>query len=52
MPKSKKHPKDMTTEEIAKAVFPPKLHQKLREIIEEIDKDKKPKSDSNSSLQR
>ncbi|MGD0854619.1 MAG: hypothetical protein ABSA18_02290 [Dehalococcoidia bacterium] len=51
MPKSKKHPKDMTTEEIAKAVFHPKLHKKLREIIDEIGKDKKPKSDSNSSLQ-
>jgi len=49
MPKNKKQPKDMTTEEIAKAVFPPKLHKKLREIIEEIDEDKKPKP--NTSLQ-
>jgi len=46
MPKSKKHPKDMTTEEIAKAVFHPKLHQKLREIIKENDEDKKSKPDS------
>jgi hypothetical protein len=32
MRKSKKHPKDMTTEEIAKTVFPKKVHEKLREI--------------------
>jgi len=30
--KSKKHPKDMTTEELAKAVFHPKLLKKLKEI--------------------
>lgn len=34
MPKSKKHPKDMTTEEIAKAVFHPKVHKKLKEITQ------------------
>ena len=33
MPKSKKHPKDMTTEELAKAVFHPKVHKKLKEIV-------------------
>ncbi|HIH36387.1 MAG TPA: hypothetical protein HA232_00555 [Methanocellales archaeon] len=49
MPKSKKHPKDMTTEEIAKAVFHPKLHQKLRDKIKELDEGKKPKSDSKLS---
>ena len=42
MPKSKKHPKDMTTDEIAKAVFHPKLHKKLKEIAHE--KDGKPES--------
>lgn len=49
MPKSKKHPKDMTTEEIAKAVFHPKLHKKLKEIAHE--KGGKPSSNSSSQLQ-
>jgi len=47
MPKSKKHPKDMTTDEIAKKVFPKKVRERLKEIAHE--KDKKP--DTNSSLQ-
>jgi hypothetical protein len=47
MSKIKKHPKDMTTEELAKAVFHPKLHKKLKEIAHE----KNGKSDSNSSSQ-
>jgi hypothetical protein len=47
MPKIKKHPKDMTTEEIAKVVFHPKLHEKLKEIAREKDG----KSDSNSASQ-
>ncbi len=47
MPKRKKHPKDMTTEEIAKAVFNPKLHKKLKEIAHE----KEGKTNSNSSSQ-
>ena len=51
MPKNKKHPKDMTTEEIAKAVFHKKLHQKLRERIDEISQEKEPKPNSKSSLQ-
>ena len=46
MPKSKKHPKDMTTEELAKTVFRPKLHNKLKEIAHE--KDDKPDSNSTS----
>ncbi|MBN2463175.1 MAG: hypothetical protein JXB43_06200 [Dehalococcoidia bacterium] len=37
MPKRKKQPKDMTTEEIAKAIFPKKLHEKLKEIAHEKD---------------
>jgi predicted house-cleaning noncanonical NTP pyrophosphatase (MazG superfamily) len=41
----------MTTDEIAKAVFHPKLHEKLREKIDEFSQDKKPKTDSESSLQ-
>ena len=49
MPKKKKQPKDMTTEEIAKAVFHPKLQKKLDEKIKEIDGDEKPDSRSKSS---
>ena len=49
MPKKKKQPKDMTTEEIAKAVFHPKLHQKLQEKIKEIDGGEKQDSRSKSS---
>jgi hypothetical protein len=41
----------MTTEEIAKTVFHPKLHQKLQEKIKEIDGDEKQASSSKSSLQ-
>lgn len=37
MPKSKKQPKDMTTEELAKKVFPLKLRKKLKEIMKEKD---------------
>jgi hypothetical protein len=47
MPKIKKHPKDMTTEEIADVVFPKKLHKKLKEIAH----DKEGKTDSNVSSQ-
>jgi hypothetical protein len=47
MPKSKKHPKDMTTEEIAKAVFPKKVHEKLKEIAQ----GKEGKNIENSSSQ-
>jgi len=46
MKKSKKHPKDMTTEEIAKAVFPKKVREKLDEIAHE--KDDKPNEKSSS----
>jgi len=51
MPKKKKLPKDMTNEEIAMAIFHPKLHKKLKEKIDEFSQEKKPKPDSNSSLQ-
>ena len=34
MPKIKKHPKDMTTEEIAKIVFHKKIHAKLKKITQ------------------
>ena len=47
MKKIKKHPKDMTNEEIAQKVFHPKIHKKLKEIIQE----KNEKSASNSSSQ-
>ena len=40
MKKSKKHPKDMTTEEIAKMVFPKKVREELDKVAHE--KDKKP----------
>ena len=48
MPKIKKHPKDMTTDELAKAVFHPKVHKKLKEIAHE----KGHKPDTNSSSQK
>lgn len=37
MKKNKKQPKDMTTEELAKAVFHPKVHKKLKEICKEVE---------------
>ncbi len=46
MSKVKKHPKDMTTEEIAKTVFHPKLHKKLKEIAHETER--KPNSKPSS----
>ena len=46
MPKRKKDPRDMTTEEIAKKVFPKKVRDRLKEIAHE--KDGKP--DTKSSL--
>jgi hypothetical protein len=45
--KIKKHPKDMTTEELAKAVFHPKVHK----ILKEIAHGKDGVSGSNSSSQ-
>ena len=48
MPKSKKHPKDMTTDELAKHVFPKEVHEKLKEIAHEKDG----KNDSRSSSQQ
>lgn len=46
MSKRKKQPKDMATEEIAKAVFPKKVRDKLKEIAHE--KDDKPDSKPSS----
>ncbi len=37
MSKLKKQPKDMTTEELAKAVFHPKVHKKLKEICQDVE---------------
>ena len=37
MTKSKKHPKDMTTEELAKKVFPKKVLDNLKKIAHEKD---------------
>lgn len=45
MPKRKKHPKDMTTEELARSVFPKKVVEKLKVIAHEKDD----KLDSKSS---
>ena len=42
MTKPKKPPKDMTTEELAKAVFHPKVLKKLKEIVAENDYPPKP----------
>ena len=39
MPREKKHPKDMTTEEIAKKVFPKKVVEELKKIAHEKDSD-------------
>jgi len=44
MRKRKKQPKDMTTEEIAKAVFPKKVHEELKRIAHKDDEKPKPKS--------
>ena len=37
MRKLKKHPKDMTTDEIAKHIFPKEVYKKLKEIAHEKD---------------
>jgi hypothetical protein len=47
MTKINKHPKDMTTEEIAKTVFHKKIHAKLKEIAHGSES----KPDSNLSSQ-
>lgn len=47
MRKIKKQPKDMTTEELAKKIFPKKVHEKLKEIAHKGDN----KIDSDSSSQ-
>jgi hypothetical protein len=39
MPKSKKHPKDMTTEELAQKVFHPKVLKELKKIANPEKKD-------------
>ena len=46
MPKSKKKPQEMTTEELAKAVFPKEVQKRLKEIAHE--KDRKPDVSSSS----
>ncbi len=45
MPRKKKTARDMTTEELAKKIFPKKVRDKLKEVAHEKDK----KSDSNST---
>jgi len=37
MPKKKKRPADMTTEELAKKVFPKKVREELKKIAHEKD---------------
>ena len=46
MSKNKKNPKDMTSEELAKAIFPKKLLEKLKEIAHEKDDKSNAKSSS------
>jgi hypothetical protein len=46
MSKNKKHLKDMTTEELARRIFPKKLLDKLKEIAHAKDSKSKPKSSS------
>ena len=49
MPRKKKTARDMTTEELAKKVFPKKVLEKLKDIAHEKDnKDDKPESNSSS----
>ena len=38
MPRKKKQPKDMTTEELAKKVFPKKVIDELKRVVHEKDK--------------
>ena len=40
MPRKKKTAKDMTTEELAKKIFPKKVRDKLKEIAHEKDEKK------------
>ena len=49
MPKKKKTAIDMTTEELARKIFPPKVLEKLKEIAH--GKDGKPDSNSPSQEQ-
>ncbi len=46
MPKRKKKPQEMTTEELAKAVFPKEVEERLKEIAHQ--KDRKPDVKSSS----
>ena len=43
--RSKKHPKDMTTEELAKAVFPKKVIEELKKIVHGEEKPEKGQSE-------
>jgi hypothetical protein len=44
MSKSKKHPKDMTNEELAKKVFPKKVIDELKRVAHEKDNKRKESS--------
>ena len=46
MPKSKKHPRDMTTQEAAEHLFHPKILAKVKEHLAEIEQPKRPKKPS------
>lgn len=53
MPKRKKEPKDMTTEELAREVFPPEVLEKLKEIAHEKDDNRiqaKPQQSQNKDI--
>jgi hypothetical protein len=47
MPSKKKSPREMTTEEIAKKVFPKKAIERLKEIAHEKDKKEPNQSSQN-----
>jgi hypothetical protein len=47
MPNKKKSPREMTTEEIAKKVFPKKAIERLKEIAHEKDKKEPNQSSQN-----
>ena len=46
MPRKKKQPKDMTSEELARQVFPPKVLRELKKVAQESEE--KPRQSSRS----
>jgi hypothetical protein len=40
--KAKKHATEMTSEELAKRIFPPKLHAHMKELVQKLDSEAVP----------